>query len=63
MRLTELVIDPFAGFGEDDEPSAAELEGRKAMREILREAVQPENSQDMPEPVRAVLRRNLDVDA
>ena len=59
MKLTELVRDPFPDFGEDDEISPAEGEGRRAMREILEDACRPENSGSMPEPILAILRENL----
>jgi hypothetical protein len=37
MRLTQLVKDPFADFGENDEPSATEIEARQAVRDVLDE--------------------------
>jgi hypothetical protein len=39
MLLTELVYDPLKWFSDgDDTPSAAEIEGRQAVREALKSA-------------------------
>jgi hypothetical protein len=57
MRLTELVKDPFSDFGEEDEPTPAEAEGREAMKKILDEA---RNDPTLPESVRAVLQPHQD---
>lgn len=46
MRLTDLVHDPYEGFDESDEPTAAEREGRAAVREAL-EGLR-KRSQDSP---------------
>jgi hypothetical protein len=39
MQLSNLVVDPFSGFGDEEEVSRAEAIGRQAVKEIFTQAM------------------------
>lgn len=55
VKLSDLIKDPFPELVEEDEMSAAEAEGRRAVREILDEAL---SHQELAPEVRVTLEKH-----